>query len=365
MRIFHFIFFLLIVLLTYKTFNNKFYLYLLIFIYLISDILFVYSFILRSYYISSFLFCIIFFLISKNFNNQKLINLNLIFFICALLLINNVSSLFLVLPIIFTIFFNFKFFSFREKISKFIISFLIFFILVSSIQFFLTGLYMENIPNIYEKVFSDDKAKLLKFLSLIKEKFIYLYFSGIKTIYFNNYTESTLSFNLINFLIQIKNNFAIFFIFLISLLILIFNIIKNKVNIFDYIIFYFFCLFVLLNKFPPERVYAGFIYFFIFYIFFYFKNIKSDFTILKYSILILSFIIVLFEKNVYRELGPLKVDNLKEKQIKIENNLECNLKQFNFDEIEKHLFYYLYLEKCNKKRSFIDYKNFFNLKKNP
>ena len=219
---------------------------------------------------------------------------------------------------------------------------------------------MENIHTTHEN------AELInKYLSLIKEKFFYLYFNGVKTIYFNIYIESTISDNLINFLVRVKNNLVIYFIFFISLIILFFKIIKNKINVFDYIIFYFFCFFILLNKFPPERVYIGFIYFFIFYIFFNFKNIKSDFTHLKYSILILSFITILFEKNIYREINSLKVDSLKEKQIKIENNLKCNLKQFEFDEIEKHLFYYLYLEKCKKKRNLRDFKNFYNLKYNP
>ena len=371
LRASHFIFFLLLVFLTHITFKNKLFLYLLVFIYLLSDVLFVYSFLLRGYYISAFFFCIIFFKFVKNKDNPKLINLNLIFFICAMQLINNISSLYLVAPIIFAIFFNFKFFSFRKKIFKFILNFLFFFISIGSIQILLTGLYLENIPNTYEKItsilYSNNIGNILEFLSYLKNIFFDLYQNGIKTIYFSSHTNvnpaSDLRNNLPIFLNQIKSNITIFSIFFISLIILVIRAIKNKLNIFDYTILYFFIFFILLNRNPSMRIYIPFTYYFMFYIFYNIKSINVKFKFLNYLILILSLLIVLFEKNIYRKEPPLI-----KQQIKIYKYLRCDLNnqifekedtKTEFDFIERQMLYYLYLEKCKKKRNIKEYIKFF------
>ena len=94
----------------YLSFNKKVFIYILFSVYLFSDLLLVYSFLLRGYYISSFLFCVIFYLLINNYRNEEshLLNLKFICLICALQTINNISSLFLVVPILLAIFLNDK-----------------------------------------------------------------------------------------------------------------------------------------------------------------------------------------------------------------------------------------------------------------
>jgi hypothetical protein len=189
---------------------------------------------------------------------------------------------------------------------------------------------------------------------LIINNFFKIYLSGFNNIYFANYTSVNLNTNLGNFVSQIKENSVIFLIFLFSFFISIFNFLKKKINIFDYIILYFFLFFILINKFPPDRVYVGIIYFFIFYLFFNCQNIEIRSKVLIYLFLSACFIQIILDKNIYREIATLK-----DKQLKLQSELNCKLGSTNFLEIEKHLYYYLFLEKCNKKRNLNEFLMFY------
>ena len=94
-----------------KLFVNNIYLYLLLFIFISSEILFVYSFVLRGYYISAFLFVIIYEKLLNLEKNNKLKDLKIIY-ILYFYILNNISSLYLVAPIIFSTIFNLKIFYF-------------------------------------------------------------------------------------------------------------------------------------------------------------------------------------------------------------------------------------------------------------
>ena len=53
---------------------------------------------------------------------------------------------------------------------------------------------------------------------------------------------------------------------------------------------------------------------------------------------------------------------IKDNQIKLEKKLICKLKNKNFTEIEKHMYYYLFLERCNKRRNLNEFLNFYKSK---
>lgn len=137
------------------------------------------------------------------------------------------------------------------------------------IIFLVTGFVSEfsnNFTN-FEKL---NIIFLIKNFFLVFEKSI---IPGFKAVFFNVYVQpdSLLQGDRITniknvSLLLIKEQLTVFLVFLTSILFFIFNLLKNKVNVFDYIIILFFSFFFILNKSPFPRVYVGLIYFFIFYV---------------------------------------------------------------------------------------------------
>lgn len=335
----NFLFFILILYHAKKLFVNNIYLYLLLFIFISSEILFVYSFVLRGYYISAFLFVIIYEKLLNLEKNNKLNDLKIIYILCFLQLINNISSLYLVAPIIFSTIFNLRNFLFFKKTKVLVMYFLIPLLFINSFQFLITGAYLNKINLDFN------------FYIFIKEYNIFeIYSDGLKHIYFGPYTEEKLFNNLNNLIIQIKNNKIEFFILFLGIFISVKNILfKNKVL--DKIIIYFAIFFLIINRFPPERIYISFLFFFIFYIF---ENIKLQNLFLKYGLLILSFVLILNIQNIYKNIPVLKNE-----QISIEKVFKCNLNVKGLKEIEKHLYYFLYLEKCKKNKNLMEFVLFY------
>ena len=120
--------------------------------------------------------------------------------------------------------------------------------------------------------------------------------SGIKIIFFNQFTNVSLFGNWNNFYNFLLEDIVIFLILIFSLLISIYNIFFiKKISLLDKIIIVFFIIFILLNKLPPIRVFVGFVYFFIFYIFLNMeKNIINFFSSKKIYCFILLFILLFF-----------------------------------------------------------------------
>lgn len=352
LKFLNFLTFPTILLILYNSFKKKFFVYILFLIFLLSEVLFDYSYLLRGYYISSLLFCYVFYLIFKNFSKPIDSDLKIIFVICALQIINNISSLYLVIPIILAIFFNFKSYSFDKKFIFFLIYFLSIFIFLNTIQILITGLYLHGIY--------DMKPIVSEY---IIQNFTNIYASGFEAIYFD-YTLNRMSlFGNFSYLItDVKNNVILYFIFFTSFLILFKNILRKKLIIFDYITFYFFLFFVLLNKLPPERVYVGFVYFFIFYIFYFFKNFEFKIKQFNYLILILSFTLISFKDNFLYRSEALNLK--KDIEIKLIKEFKCHLKNQNLSEIETHVYYYLYLKNCDKKRNLNEFVKFYRNNKN-
>ena len=329
----------------YISFSKRIFIYILFSVYLFSDLLLVYSFLLRGYYISSLLFCIIFYLFIENYRKKKkkTFNLRIIYLICALQIINNISSLYLVVPILFAIFLNEKKFNLKKKVYNFLLFFFIPFAVLNSMQIILTGFYLNN--------YHESQTSLY---FLLINNFFKIYLSGFNTIYFGNYTSNSLNANLSAFILQIKEGYIIFFIFLFSFAVMIFNFFKKKINIFDYIILYFFIFYILINKFPPERIYVGIIYFFVFYLFLNFEKIIAKSKLPIYLLLSISLLQIILDQNIYREIKTLKYE-----QQKLRYELDCKLDNKKLLEIEKHLYYYLYLEDCKKKRNLEEFLIFY------
>lgn len=342
----NFLTFPLIIFVLYSSFKNKLLVYFLLLIFLLSDILFDYSYLLRGYYISSLFFSFVFYLIFKNFANKKDINLKLIFIICSFQVINNISSLYLVIPILSAILINYKIYSFNKKFNIFLKYFMSTFILFNLIQILITGLYLEN--------FYDNQAPLLQY---VLQNFKDIFYKGFYAIYLKETLDSlSLLANLDILIIDIKNNLMLFAIFLISLLIFLINFFKKRIIIFDYIVIYFFLFFIVINKLPPDRVYVGFVYFFIFYILYFFKDFKFKFSLFNYFLLIIIFLLINFDTSLYRSAKiHVQIDTEK----KIKKQLKCQLKSQNLNEIEKHYYYYLYLKNCNKKRNLNEFVEFY------
>ena len=184
--------------------------------------------------------------------------------------------------------------------------------------------------------------------------------NGFNAIYLENtLNKPSLLNDIVYFVEVIKNNIILFSIFFLSMCILIFNIFKKRLIIFDFIIFYFFIFFILLNKIPPDRVFIGFVYFFIFYIFYYFKNYNNKTLLPNIIILCISLVYIIFKNDFLFRSYELNLK--KEEEIKITKILKCDLSVNNLTEIETHMYYYLYLKKCKKKRNLAEFVEFYRI----
>ena len=70
--------------------------------------------------------------------------------------------------------------------------------------------------------------------------------------------------------------------------------------------------------------------------------------------MIIAFIQILNIQNIYKSIPVLKNE-----QIFIEKILKCDLNIRGLREIEKHLYYFLYLEKCDKDKKLKDFVLFY------
>ena len=312
LRFYNFLFFCFILFLYCKIFNNSGIFLIFIGIILYSEIIFNYIYIFRGYYISSALFVLIFYIFFKDPEIQKK-SLKKILFINFLLFIHSIYTIYLVIPILINllvIFFK------KNKIILFLKYSTVFFIIPSFIIYFIiflvTGFVSEfsnNFTN-FENLNMDYLVK--NFFLVIKKSLI----PGFKAVFFNVYVQPETMLqgnriiNIINIsLTLIEEQLIIFLIFLVSFLIVIFNLLRKKIDNFDYIVIFFFLFFFILNKSPFTRVYVGLIYFFIFHIFlniekFFFINKYKEKLFLKVLFSIFLFILLLFSKpnNDYQEL---------------------------------------------------------------
>ena len=262
-----------------KLFKNCYIFLLFIITIVSSELIIYYSYLFRGYYLSSFISVIIFYFLHKYYfikNKKKYISI--IFFLLFLLCVHALYTLYIIVPIIFSLFI----FSIKErKIRIFSEKFIIFFITPTAVVYFLvviiTGFSNEFSGNLNINFLVANLA------TVISKSFV----PGIVSVFFDEHLQTTSFLTSISSrLISIKALLNLFYTQTIIFLILFFsffltvcNFIFKKSNIFDLIIVIFFIFFIFLNKIPFDRVYISFIYFFMFYITLNLENIIKHFFV--------------------------------------------------------------------------------------
>ena len=321
-------------------FNNN-YILVFLFLLLLSSSFTFYSGQYLGYIFSSSIFIIIFYLI-KNNQNEKYTNL--ILFLLFIQIYNHLVNLYLVAPIIISLFL------YSEKrlfIKKFFIYYLLPTLIFYSISIILTGLAILKVPN----------TNFDFVLLYLIENYQNILSVGFKQIFFYEAYSGADKLDIIRLFQDffIYDN-LIFILFLISLIISIINF-KGNNKIFSLIIFlHILCLF-LINKNPHPRIFTGFYCFYIFIFFDFINEKKISFNFMKnknfYWILLFLniFLLVKFNylKNIKQDLYDIDLNfSVNNKSINYLKK-ECKLINLNFSERQKRNYYFNYINLCNQK----------------
>jgi hypothetical protein len=284
-----------------------------------------------------------------------------IYGISIILIVHNVSTAYLVLPIALWVFLkdfqDIKFNSIRKIFLYFFLPFLIF-------HFFFGILNAIYISDFYFTIINQNilfYKKINLFFLQVFPKFT----EGVKIIFFNPFTNLSLFNSSYIFYKILFEDVVISLIMISSFLISIFRIFfLKKNNILDNIIFTFFIFFILINKLPPIRIFVGFIYFFIFYVFLNLeKNALNFFRFKNYVLFILLLILLFFSYN--RKITNIKVNgNLDFWHLNLESTIQskilnCRLPDDFLPEFHKHYIYYLYLRDCNITSNLNEFRIFY------
>lgn len=303
-----------------------------------------------GYVFSSFIFISLYYLIIINQNEKYN---KIIFFLFFVQLYNHLVNIYLVLPMIISIFI------FSNK-KKFLKEFFIFFIIplsfFYSVSIILTGLSAIKISDL----------SYLGVLEIFENNFLNILVGGFKGIFFHGFYQSEFKItNTVKLLYQ-YDKFILFF-FLISFVISIINVIYRKNLFFSSIIIMHILLFFILNKQPPPRIFVGF---YCFYILFFFNSIDSKYSKIisnKFNLFkilfvaVLSFLILKFDysrliKNNDYAYGVTHKENIISLKIL---NKDCYLYDDNFSQVQKQNFYFNYINKCEKKFNLQEFLNYY------
>ncbi len=303
-----------------------------------------------GYIFSSFIFTVIFFLI-KNNSNDKFIKL--ILFLLFIQIYNHLVNLYLVLPIIISLFiFSKK----KEFIKNFFVYYLIPTVIFYSISIILTGLSVLKVPD----------TSLNFIFPFLIDNFQQIFLFGFNRIFFYEAYISSESFNIIKIIKDFSSySVSIFILFLISIVISFLNF-KSNNKIFSLIIFLHILTFILIYKNPHPRIFTGFYCFYILIILDFFREKKffRSFIINKYYFLIFLIFLILQLVNFdyLKKLTPSQLKDLTFSENELSINYlkkECKLINKNFSEIQKRNYYFNYLNKCKKKFSLNEFLNYY------
>lgn len=347
-RSINFLFLIIIFYIFYKQFKNFIFVYLVILLLLSSNLL-IYLGIYVGYIFSSLIFLIIFFLLYKP-QQDKYVQ-KIIFFLLFIQSYNHLVNIYLVIPIIITMFVH------EEYKKKYIKNFIFYFIFPTSLFYtfsiILTGLHELRLPS-YD---------MQNIIHILKEQLSNVFYLGVKKIFFYEVYQAADSFSIKVFLIKLYNFDKMYF--LIFIIIQLFSLIfikNNKTHKKIFLIFLLhFLIFFIINKDPAPRIFTGFIFAYIFNIFFIFTEFKIKINRNINNILIVSCFILIYQLN-YSEIilkssrGPDFVKNDLKKEILLN---ECKLINNNFLEVEKKTYYYQYLNVCKKKFNLFEFRSFY------
>lgn len=342
LRLISLISFFLIIILFYKKTKDLNKTLLLIFVCLSADIIVTYYSLYRGYGISALLFAYIYFLLVDEANKVR--NLKLIYLILSILIFHNQSNLFLIIPLIIVITYNFLNNSNKLSLYPYKIIFIYFcipFFLILFVTSFIEGIRIQ-------KLFLEI-SNLNFFIQLSVKDVFSIFLSGFMGIFFNEFTNVSLFENTKDFFNNIKDNIVLFSIFILSLIKSCYIIFyKKKINTIDYVVFLFFIIFLILNKNGPVRIYTGLISFFIIYLLI---NLNLSFLNQKKLHLVLCFTLLFIITLKIFNLDFIKTKNYKENYISFANQINnCNFpKNKKTSEFNKHMEYFVYLIECKKK----------------
>ena len=292
----------------------------------------------RGYYLSSFICVLIFLELNFVYKLKNKENLRFIFFLCSLLFVHSVYTVYIILPIlVITFLHSLKIKRYKEYITDFFIYFFIPTIIIIYLNIFVTGFAEKFSGNLNVNFI------LNNFLLVIKDTFT----PGFSAIFLNEYTSySNKNFSL--FILfdtgstLLKKDFTIFLIFMISLITSIIKIVKKNADVIDFIIFAFFLFYFFINKEPFLRVFVGIIYFFIFYIF---LNVP-DLNFLKKKYIKLIYFFIFIFTLIY--ISPsLEFQQLKKEITKInKKNMTCEEYNSYLNDYEIWVLINFYQDKC-------------------
>ena len=206
LRLISLISFFLIIIFFYKKTKDLDKAILFILFCLSADIVIEYYSLYRGYAISALLFTYLYFLMIDEKN--KINNLKIIYSILPILIFHNQSNLFLIIPLIIVITFNFLRNEKRFSIYPFkVIS--IYFGIPFFTLLFVTS-FIEGIK--VQKLFLEIASFNFFIQFNIKDYFL-IFYSGFVDIFFNKFTSATLFENIDKFYLNIKENIILFTIF--------------------------------------------------------------------------------------------------------------------------------------------------------
>ena len=330
-------------------FKNK---YALVFIslLLISDSFTYYAGQYTGYIFSSFVFVLIFYLI-KNNNNEKYTNI--ILFLLFVQIYNHLVNLYLVAPIILSLFFYSKK---KLFIEKFLIYYLFPTLIFYSISIILTGLAVLKVEN-------TDINFIFSFLIMNYQDVLV---SGFNQIFFYEAYSGADEFNLTKITKDfITYDTSIFILFLISIIISILNLRTNN-KIFSLIIFFHILSFFLIYKNPHPRIFTGFYCFYIFVFFDYIREKDFMSNLNNYNnyfwIIFIIPTIQLTYFSYFNNLKPLHYKDFNFLENKRSINFlknECKLVNEKFSEMQKRNYYFNYINVCNQKFNLSEFLKYY------
>ena len=284
--------------------------------------------------------------------NQKEKNNKIILLLLFVQFYNHLVNIYLVIPILITLFF------YSKKI-KFIRDFLIFFIIPSCI-FYMLSIFLTGLA-----VLKVEQVNFLYIFSFIKQNLKEIIIIGFDRIFFYEVIKTANEFNLINAVKDLNNFDKIITITMgFCLIFSIYDLTKKK-SIFSLIILLHCLIFVIFNKQPPARIFTGFG---IFYLLVFFNIIENKFKkILDFKIfqifslfLLISVIVNLNFKDKIDTSIYGKDISYKENEISVKLlNEKCELYNQNFLELQKRNYYFNYLNICDQNFNLTEFLEYY------
>ena len=306
-----------------------------------------------GYIFSSFIFVTIFYLLNTNHKEK---NNKLILLLLFVQFYNHLVNIYLIVPIILSLFF----FSNKKKIYKEIFIFFI----CPSIIFYTLSIILTGLAEL--KIAETNLDTVILYLI---NNYYFIFVNGFNRIFFyeaySNSSNLDIKELIINFFHFDRIILLIFFLSIITSLI---NIKNRKTNIIFslIIILHIFCIFII-NKQAAPRIFTGFLSFYILIIFDYFNNNKFLIKIInlqlaKFSFLIILLILVMNFNYIKIIKSSIYANDINFEENKISLKIlekKCILSNNNFSEIQKRNFYFNYLNKCNKKFNLSEFLTFY------